>query len=72
MAKALTYEEFIEYAQKYYDKGGDGYVECWGEKEFNCYVSNFGPITYSVALEMFRVDYEIEKEAAAQAANGWW
>ena len=26
MTKTLTYSEFIEYAKKYYEKGGDGYL----------------------------------------------
>ena len=38
MAKALTYEELIEYAMKHYSKGGDVVVECWGRNEFDEYV----------------------------------
>lgn len=67
MAKALTYSEFIEYAKKYYEKGGDGYVECWGQREFDEYVKLFGSITKSKALKMFRDSYEIERDRA-----GWY
>ena len=58
-AKALTYEELMEYALKHYDKGGDATYECWDEKTFNEYVEQWGPITKRKALEMFRDDYSI-------------
>ena len=58
----LTYEEFIDLAKQNYCKGGDGYVECWEEYQFNDYVTMFGPITEKKALEMFAADYEIERE----------
>ena len=64
MAKALTYKEFAEYAKKYYNKGGDAYYECWDEPVFNQYVEEFGPITKSRALKMFRTQYEIERDVA--------
>ena len=67
MAVSLTYTEFIEYAKKYYEKGGDGYVECWDEREFNEYVANFGPITKRKAQKMFRESYDIERDRA-----GWY
>lgn len=67
MAKALTYEELIEYARKHYNKGGDGIFECWDKKTFDYYVKEFGPITKSRALEMFRLDYEIARDRA-----GWY
>lgn len=54
MAKALTFKEFIEYANKYYDKGGEGYCRFWDRKAFDGYVKEFGPITKGRALEMFR------------------
>lgn len=62
MAKAMTYKEFIEYAKKYYDKGGDGYYECWDERAFDEYVDQFGEITKGRALEMFRTMYRITKD----------
>lgn len=66
-SKTLNYDEFIEYAQKYYNKGGDGYVECWGQRDFDYYVKEFGPITKKSAREMFRIDYELEREMAGWA-----
>lgn len=62
-SKVLNYDEFIAYAMKFYDKGGDGYVECWGQKEFDAYVKRFGRITKKDAREMFRIDYDIERES---------
>lgn len=44
-AKALTYDEFMDYAKAHYNKGGDGYYECWGQRQFDDYVELFGPIT---------------------------
>ena len=62
MTKAMTYEEFVEYAKKYYNNGGDTYYECWGQREFDEYVKEFGPMTKSKALSMFRTNYDIERE----------
>lgn len=67
MVKALTYEELIEYALKHYNKGGDTTYECLDEKAFDEYVKLFGPITKRKALEMFKLDYEIQKDRA-----GWY
>ena len=67
MAKALTYTEFIEYAKKYYEKGGDGYVECWDERDFYEHVQIAGPITKRAAQKMFKLAYEIERDRA-----GWY
>ena len=66
-AKAMTYTEFIEYAQKYYSKGGDSFVECWEDYQFDEYVKLFGPITKSKALEMFRMERRMQKER-----EGWY
>ena len=66
-AKAMTYEELIEYAKQHYDKGGDGVYECWDRKTFDEYVEEFGPITKSKALEMFKLSYEIDRDRA-----GWY
>lgn len=70
MAKALDYKGFIDYAEKHYYKGGDSYVECWDEKTFSEYVENFGPITKSSALTMFRENYAMEREY--EAAARWY
>ncbi|MCI8828500.1 MAG: hypothetical protein HFE98_06560 [Ruminiclostridium sp.] len=63
MAKALTYEELIEYAMKHYSKGGDVVVECWGRNEFDGYVKEVGPITKSQALRLFRLYRAQESDA---------
>lgn len=46
--RALIYEEFIALAKANYTKGGDGYVECWGDRTFTYFVKEFGPITKTV------------------------
>lgn len=72
---ALTYAEFIALAKDNYNKGGDGYVECWDERTFAYYVENFGPITEAGALDAFAqaLDMEREERAIAQAAKkGEW
>ena len=66
MAKALTYEELMDYAKANYTRGGDMTYECWDEKTFDEFVREFGPITKRVALKLFRWDYEYERERA-----GW-
>lgn len=67
---ALTYEQFMALARENYDKGGDGYVECWDDRTFAYYVHEFGPITEARALEMFdmALDQEREERAIARAA----
>lgn len=57
-AKALSYEELMEYARKHYNKGGDGVFECWDERTYNEYVAEFGPITKRKALGMFKDHYD--------------
>lgn len=66
-SKVLSYEELMEYAKKYYNKGGDSIYECWGRSEYDYYVSNFGPMTKEAAREMFRVNYSREKEIRSTA-----
>lgn len=66
-AKALNFEELMEYAKKHYNRGGDATYECWDERTFNDYVEEFGPITKSKALQMFKLDYEIQRDRA-----GYW
>ena len=66
-AKALTYEELIDYAKKYYNRGGDGVYECWDRRTFDEYVSQFGPITKAEAREMFRLNREIDRDMAGWA-----
>ena len=73
--RAMTYAEFIALAQANYDKGGDGYAECWDERVFAYFVKEFGPITRARALQMFAAAFDEEKEehAIAQAVKkGEW
>lgn len=58
MTKALTYKELIALANEYYNRGGDGIVECWDETTFNMEVEMFGPITKERALRMFKTSLE--------------
>lgn len=73
--RALTYDQFMKLARENYDKGGDGYVECWDERTFAYFVKEFGSITKSRAFRMFAEAFDEEKEerAIAQAAaKGEW
>nr|DAT50777.1 MAG TPA: hypothetical protein [Caudoviricetes sp.] len=73
--RALTYAELMALARENYNKGGDGYVECWDERTFAYFVKEFGPITKARALQMFAAAFDEEKEerAIAQAAmKGEW
>lgn len=72
---ALTFDQFMALARENYDKGGDGYVECWDDRTFAYFVKEFGPITKPQALQMFAAAFDEEKEeqAIAQAAaKGEW
>lgn len=72
---ALTYEKFMALARENFDRGGDGYAECWDDRTFAYYVKEFGPITEAGALEMFDMALAKEREerAIAQAAKkGEW
>lgn len=64
-AKVLTYEEFIALAKENYCKGGDVAVECWESRQFDDYVTMFGPVTKTKALRMFRQWKDEEKEQQA-------
>lgn len=66
-AKILTYPEFIDYALAHYNKGGDTFYECWDLRTFQSYVEQFGAITKSKALKMFREQKAIDDEYRAAA-----
>lgn len=68
--KALTYEEFISLAKENYNRGGDVAVECWERYQYDYYVKEFGPITKTEALRMFRTWRSQEKEQEAMM-HGW-
>ena len=67
MKKGLTYEEFMKLSLEYYEKGGDGYYECWDKKQFDEYVAEFGAITKRKALKMYKLSQSIEMDMA-----GWY
>lgn len=67
MDKPLTFKEFIDFSLKHYTTGGDGYYECWDERQFIAYVTEFGPITKRKALEMFKLSESIEVDMM-----GWY
>ena len=62
MAKGLTYNEFQQMAMDNYNNGGDTYVECWGQQEFDEYTKQFGPMTKTKAKQMFKMNASIEHE----------
>lgn len=66
-AKALSYEELMELAKQNYTKGGDATYECWDKKQFDRYVDQFGPMTKTKAMKMFKLDYELEIEQMAMS-----
>ena len=73
--RALTYAELMALSSENYNKGGDGYVECWDERTFAYFVKEFGPITKARALQMFAAAFDEEKEERAirnAAAKGEW
>lgn len=62
MAKALNYQEFMDYARAHYTKGGDVYCETMEDYEFYDFVDKFGPITKRAALKMFKFQRDVAKE----------
>jgi hypothetical protein len=50
----MNYKELMEFALINYEKGGDFIYECWDERTFNDYVAEFGDISKSKALEIFK------------------
>lgn len=50
--KPLSYEELMSLARKHYNDGGDGIYECWDINTYNDYVSQFGDITFDVAMSL--------------------
>lgn len=70
MAKALKYKEFIALAEENYSRGGDVAVECWDQRQFDFYVKEFGPMTRTKALRMFKGWKSQEKEQEA-VIFGW-
>ena len=65
--KNLTYDEMLKLALDHYEKGGDGFVECWDEKMFDEYIEEFGPFTRAKALKMFK-----SYQACTEDMMGWY
>ena len=63
-AKALTYEEFMEFSRKHYNHGGDAYFECWDRQAFDEYVKAVGEISTDDALQMYKFELEHERDVA--------
>ena len=62
MKKAITYEELIELAKARYNRGGDGFIECWSQKDFEEYVKEYGPVTQDDAIEAMDFYYDMYNE----------
>lgn len=63
----MSYDELMAFALAHYSEGGDGVYECWDKRTYDEYVAEFGPITKSKALKMFREHDSIVKEYQATA-----
>ena len=76
----MDYNEFMAYAQKNYNKGGDAIVECWEEKQFDEYVAECGPMTKEHAdalmgmYEGVRADEEdcADRYTYEDLGNNWY
>lgn len=68
--RVLTYDEFIALAQENYTKGGEIAVECWDKKTFDHHVKEYGPVTKTKALRMFKRWRSEEREREAMMF-GW-
>lgn len=63
----MSYDELMAFALAHYNEGGDGVYECWDKRTYDEYVAEFGPVTKSKALKMFREYNSIVKEYQATA-----
>lgn len=52
--RVLTYDELQALAMAYYNEGGDPVVECWGKSEFEDHEKEWGPMTVTEALRLFK------------------
>ena len=69
MAKALSYEELVEYARAH--KGGYYLINRFDKSAFDEWVSLFGPITKKAALRLFREAREEERRELIRESL-WW
>ena len=48
----MTYDELIKWGMRNYNRGGDVFVECWSESDFDEYVAECGPMTETTAAKL--------------------
>lgn len=76
----MNYQEFMAYAKKNYNNGGDAIVEYWDEKQFDEYVAECGPMTKECAdalmgtYEEIRADQEgyADRYEYSDLGNNWY
>ena len=76
----MNYNEFMAYAQKNYNNGGDAIVECWEEKQFDEYVAECGPMTKERADDLMGMYEEVRADEEGYAdhyelsdlGNNWY
>ena len=71
----LSYEEFIDLAEKHLHDGGADVLECWDWNSFDAYTEMFGPMSKKGAMNIFRSykseDDEWEAISTACASGTW-
>ena len=76
----MNYQEFMAYAKKNYNNGGDAIVECWEEKQFDEYVAECGPMTKECADDLMGMYEEVRADEEGYAdsytyedlGNNWY
>ena len=76
----MNYQEFMAYAKKNYNNGGDAIVEYWDEKLFDEYVAECGAMTKECAdalmgtYEEIRADQEgyADRYEYSDLGNNWY
>ena len=48
----MSYDELIKWGKRNYNRGGDVFVECWSESDFDEYVAECGPMTEATAATL--------------------
>lgn len=61
--RVLTYKEAQRLAMAYYNQGGDGFYECWDEKEFNDFLEiEGGQMTVGRMKSLFNIYDEVDRD----------
>lgn len=55
----MTYEELIQWGMTHYCEGGDVFVECWSESDYDEYVKTFGPMTRQAVADIAQMNASI-------------